>query len=86
MQPSTLTALQTRVTYSSGSSGKVRCCSLSVALVVATLPQQFTLSLSAADLLTGSSFDNATSLVGMECSITNRQYLLLLHVCPALVR
>ena len=52
----------------------------------ATVSQQLTLSFSAADLLAGSSSDNATSLGGLECSITTSQYLLLLRVCPALVR
>ena len=45
-----------------------------------SLPQQLTLSFSAADLLAGSSFANTTSFVGLECRITNRQYLMLLYI------
>ena len=51
-----------------------------------TLPQQLTLSFWAADLVAGSSFDSATSFVGLKCRITHSQYLLLLRICPALVR
>lgn len=50
------------------------------------VPQQFTLDFWAADLLAGSSFDNATSFLGLDCRITTREYLLLLCSCPALVR
>lgn len=51
-----------------------------------TLRQRFTLSFLAADLLAGSSFDNVTSFVGLECRITNGKYLLLLCICPVHVR